>query len=83
VAGHIGLKGAEGMNRMLETRIARLEARAPDATADRPWVSIIVDEGEDAEEAQARYFAAHPEHAGCNVIRNIVVSPKPHLGTAP
>jgi hypothetical protein len=53
------------MNRMLETRIARLEARAPDATADRPWVSILVDEGEDPDEAQVRYFAAHPEHAGC------------------
>jgi hypothetical protein len=33
-----------------------------------PWVSIIVDEGEDAEEAEARYFAAPPEHVGRNVI---------------
>jgi hypothetical protein len=27
-----------------------------------------VDEGEDAEEAEARYFAAPPEHVGRNVI---------------
>jgi hypothetical protein len=81
------MKGAEGMNRMLETRIARLEAHSAEtggaSLRHGRWVSIIVDEGEDPDEAQARYFAAHPEHAGCNVIQNIVVSPKPRSGTAP
>ena len=69
------------MNRMLQTRIARLEARSADARVSLPWVSIIVDEGEDAEEAKARYFAAHPEHVGRNVILNVIVSPKTCLET--
>ena len=57
--------GRTAMNKILEWSV-RLEARALHESNNRPWVSIIVKEDE---EAEGRYFAAHPEHRGCNIIR--------------
>jgi len=39
----------------------------------RSRVEVIVQSGEDQEQAQARYFVEHPEDVGKNVILRVMV----------
>jgi hypothetical protein len=55
------------------SRVARIESRVPDPSKDIGWVRVIVQSGENQEQAQARYFAEHPEDQGKNVILRVLV----------